>query len=706
MNFRANRAGGAAVDYRTRRCDGTLLPALGEGKTICIDFGSPNISKHLAYHHIRSTTIGHALAQIFRGLGYRVIAINHLGDWGTTHGALIAAAKKWGITEPLDVAQLNALYVRFTNAKNEDPSLEQAARDWFKKIEDGDPEATALWQRFRDVSWAEFQTIYEVLGIHYDEVRGESAYDAGSAARDGGAARQGARRRERRRAGRVPRLPNEKTPILLITKGDGTTLYATRDVAAAEYRWNTYHPARSLYVVDSGQALHFRQLFKLLALMGYAWASVCEHVPFGLVRVGGKKTSTRLGNVVLMRDVFAIAEDEVRAIVTEANPELPADAVAKVARDVGIGAVVVANLAPQRDKDLDFDLEKAASLSGDSGPYLQYSHARCASIMRKAGESVTSIAGVDFTRLANPALLATELGDRRAQFADAEWGVARRLLEFADVVVRAGNACEPHIVCHYLLELAGDFSRWYTFGNADASLRVLVRRSADSRRSTRARRERSRRCCAHGPGDARPRGAGSDVASGRLAAIVRVPRTSWTSRCEVFTRLRGHGGCSSPRARYDGGAMDEHPNKVSTYDDLASLPEDQRYEILDGELFGEPVAVDGAPARTQAPRAGVRRARAAQGRVDLVRAVRRDLVADARGSSPTCSAAIRKERRSWIITKRAVEAGARSGARGAVAVEHLKHVIGRASDESGRAQRRAASTGSSIPTPDRSRSSS
>jgi len=177
VNYRANRtAGFRAIIGRALSRD--LLPNPGSGKTICIDYGSPNISKHLAYHHIRSTTIGHALAQIFRSLGYRVIAINHLGDWGTTHGHLIAAYKRWGVTEPLDVAQLNALYVRFSGAKQQDPAIEQEGRDWFRKLEAGDPEARTLWQRFRDVSWAEFAEVYDLLGIHYDEVRGESAYEA------------------------------------------------------------------------------------------------------------------------------------------------------------------------------------------------------------------------------------------------------------------------------------------------------------------------------------------------------------------------------------------------------------------------------------------------------------------------------------------------------------------------------------------------
>jgi len=460
VNFRAQRPAafrwlvGAALG-------GTLLPrTLGDGKTICIDFGSPNISKHLAYHHIRGTTIGHSLAQSFRALGYRVVGINHLGDWGTTHGMLLAAWSKWGPIEPLDVTALNELYVKFNNLPKEQAEAE--GRAWFKRLEEGEPEARERWQRFRDVSWAEFLSVYELLGIEYDEVRGESAYEPDlprvmKTLRDRGLVveSQGAQ---------VVELEGEKTPILLM-KGDGTTLYATRDVAAAEYRWEHYHFTRSLYVVDRGQSLHFRQLFKLLAKMGYEWASRCQHVPYGLVRLGGKKTSTRLGNVVLMKHVFDIAADEVRDRIAERNPDLTAEQIEATARTVGIGAVVFANLASQRDKDVDFDLDKAVSLEGDSGPYLQYSHARCASIARKAGERVTSIDGVDFAKLAH----------------DAEWAVARRLAEFPEVVVRAADVCEPHGIAHYLLELAGEFSRWYTAGNSDASLRVLTDDAATRR---------------------------------------------------------------------------------------------------------------------------------------------------------------------------------------------------------------------------------
>ena len=365
---------------------------------------------------------------------------------------LLAAAARWGVPEPLDVTALNDLYVRFRAAIKEDPAVEQEGRSWFKRLEDGDPAARALWQRFRDVSWAEFEEVYKLLGIVFEEVRGEAAYEPDMPR----VLAELAPLMTESEGAQVVELEGEKNPILLKTK-DGTTLYATRDVAAAQYRWTTFHPTRSLYVVDRGQAHHFRQLFKLLLKAGHSWATVCEHVPYGLIRVSGKKTSTRLGNVVLMRDVFKIAEDEVREIIARVHPELPAAIVDDVAPKVGIGAVVFANLATQREKDIDFDLEKAASLDGDSGPYIQYSHARCASIARKAGEKITSVEGIDFGLLVH----------------DAEWAVAKKLLDFPDVVVRAADHSEPHGVAHYLLQLAGEFSRWYSLGNGDAALRVI-----------------------------------------------------------------------------------------------------------------------------------------------------------------------------------------------------------------------------------------
>jgi arginyl-tRNA synthetase len=451
INFRANRATTLSwlVDATIGR---SLLPrSHGTGKTICIDYGSPNISKHLAYHHIRGTTIGNALAQSYRALGYRVVGINFLGDWGTTHGMVLAAYAKWGDNAVPNVELLNELYVRF----RKEPDAEDQGRAYFKKLEDGDPETVALWKKFREISWAEFEEVYKILGIHYDDLNGESYF-----ARGVGTAMDELRAKHlvtESQGAQVVEIEGEKTPFILLTK-DGTSLYATRDLVAAQYRWDTYHFDRSLYVVDRGQSMHFRQLFKVLDKLGREWAPRCQHVAYGLVRVGGKKTGTRLGNVVLMQEVFAIAEDEVRKKIAEVNPTLPADVVDVVARQVGIGAVIFANLAPQRDKDIDFELEKAVSLDGDSGPYLQMQHARCSSVFRKAGERIDSIDGIDFAKLSH----------------DAEWSVAKKLLDFPEIVVRATDASEPHVICHYLLDLAAEFSRWWTLGNGDASLRVLV----------------------------------------------------------------------------------------------------------------------------------------------------------------------------------------------------------------------------------------
>ncbi len=466
VNFRAHRPAVFRWLAESTKSGAVLPRKLGAGQTIVIDYSSPNVSKQLAYHHIRSTMIGHSLVQIFRALGYRVVGINHLGDWGTTHGKLIAAWKLWGATEPLDISKLNDLYVRFGEAAKTDPSLEDLGRAWFKKLEDGDPEAAQLWKRFYDISLAEYNSVYRLLGVTFEVVKGESEYIADVprvlaelAEKNLSTESQGAL---------VVELADEKTPLIL-RKSDGATTYATRDIPSAEYRWNAFQFARSLYVVDRGQSLHFRQLFKTLARMGRLWASRCEHIPFGLVQIIAKpkgggpgdvqkvKAGTRSGNVVLLKDVVAEAATRVRTLLAEIHPELVGDALEKIASQVGTGAVVFANLAAQRDKDVAFDWDRVIALQGDSGPYLQYSHARCAAIMRKAGSDWAADGAIEVATLKH----------------DGEWAVARKLLAFPAAVVAATPKCEPHIICHYLLELAGEFSRWYTAGNGDASLRVL-----------------------------------------------------------------------------------------------------------------------------------------------------------------------------------------------------------------------------------------
>ncbi len=456
INVKVDRAAALRVVLASVADAATLIPARGAGQTVCIDYSSPNISKHLAYHHIRSTMLGHALASIHEALGYTVVGINHLGDWGTTHGMLLAAFERWGAEpkyQPLDVTGLNDLYVRFREAMKADPALGDEGRAWFKRLEDGEPGVRARWQQFRDISWREFDRVYQRLGVHFTFVTGESEYEdkmpeilAMLEAKGLLSESEGAQ---------VVAIPGEKTPMLIKTK-DGTTLYATRDLAAALYRWRQYGFARSLYVVDRGQSLHFKQLFAVLGMLGFDWAARCTHVPFGLVRFGGKKTTTRGGNVVLLDEVFAEASEQVRPLIAEAQPDMPAAQLDRTAEQIGVGAVVFANVLPQRDKDVEFDWDKVLSLSGDSGPYLQYTVARCWSIHRKAGAPALEPA-IDVGRLTH----------------DAEWAVARRLLDVGDYVARAADNCEPHVVAHYLLELAGDFSRWYTLGNGDAALRVL-----------------------------------------------------------------------------------------------------------------------------------------------------------------------------------------------------------------------------------------
>ena len=461
VNFRADRG---ALYRHVLECtlgDAPLISTeIGAGRTICIDYSSPNISKHLAYHHIRSTVIGHALAGLYAAVGYRVVGINHLGDWGTTHGMLLAAYDKWGIEEPITVGKLNDLYVRWRALLKAEKEAGGSAHDelgraWFKRLEDGDPEARRLWERFRDVSLGEFQSIYDTLGIEFDEVKGESAFIGDTDAVLDLLAKKGLSA-ESKGALVVP-LDDLDIPPLLLKKSDGATLYGTRDLAAAIYRWETYNFERSLYVVDRGQGLHFRQVFETLARAGFEWAERCKHVPFGLVRTFGKKTGTRAGNVVLLRDVIEEAMERASDKITEKNPEMKGEQLAETARALGVGGIVFANLFASREKDVDFQIDDVLRTDGDSGVYIQYGHARCKSIAATAG-SEPDPATVDVSRLTS----------------DHEWTLARQLTDFADVVARAADGNDPHLVSRYLLDVTGTFSRWWTAGNSDKSLRIII----------------------------------------------------------------------------------------------------------------------------------------------------------------------------------------------------------------------------------------
>lgn len=464
VNFTAARPALFARVFETALL-GKHFPPVGAGQTVCIDYSSPNIAKQLAYHHIRSTMIGQALCNMHRALGYDVVGINHLGDWGTTFGMLLAGAAMWGAPEPMTIESLNALYVRFRNAAKENKALEDDARAWFKKLEDGDPAARALWQRMREVSLDEFQEVYDVLGVKFDVVRGESAFEGDMprvidllAEKGLSSISEGAL---------VVDLSELNIPPLLLKKQDGATLYATRDLAAAIWRWDNYKFARSLYVVAREQALHFQQMIAVLKKAGFDWAARIEHVPFGLVRIGGRKAGTRSGNVVLLKDVLA----EAQALIVEKLRQTRSDAdidVAEVARVVGVGAIIFANLASQREKDVDFSLEQVTNFDGDAGPYVQYAHARVASLLRRSGViATTDLAAV------SPAPLAR----------DEEWALAKLLDGFADETLRAAHTDDPHVIARYLLDVCAAFSRWYTLGNQDPSLKVLV----DDTATTRAR---------------------------------------------------------------------------------------------------------------------------------------------------------------------------------------------------------------------------
>jgi arginyl-tRNA synthetase len=466
VNFKLDRTALFRHLVQAALVDKQLLPtSVGAGKTVCVDFSSPNIAKQLAYHHIRSTVLGHALVNVHRALGFKVVGINHLGDWGTTFGMIIAGIQEWGAPEPFDIEGLNATYVKFRAAAKADPVFEEKGRAWFKKLEDGDEIARALWQKIRDVSWAEFDQIYQLLDVHFDEVRGEAAYEHAMQGVIDMLSGKGLTSISEDAL--VVDLSAENMPPLLLRKNDGATLYATRDLAAALYRWDNYHPDKSLYVVGTGQALHFKQLFRVLEKAGYEWWKNLQHVPFGIVKIGGKMGSTREGRVALLRGVLDEAQARVAREVEDKNPTMDAARRQDVARDVGVGAVVFANLVTQREKDVEFDIDQITSFTGDSGPYVQYAHARASSIQRKAGAGAGDLVNADVSLLTQP----------------EEWTLARLLTELPDVCANVAETLEPHHLTRYLLDVCAAYSRWYAAGNEHPERRVM----SDDANVTRAR---------------------------------------------------------------------------------------------------------------------------------------------------------------------------------------------------------------------------
>lgn len=423
----------------------------GRGKTVVIDFSSPNIAKPFSIGHIRSTVIGHSLARIYSSLGWRIVRVNHLGDWGTQFGKQIVAYKLWGAGVDLGtdaIEKLLQLYIRFHEEAETDPKLEEMARFWFKKLEDGDDEAVALWKRFRELSLAEFRRVYDLLGIEFDAYTGESFYND--------MLESTVRRVEEAGLTRVSNgavivpLDEYDLPPCLLKKTDGATLYATRDIAAAIYRHNEYHFDRALYVVGMPQQLHFKQVFATLAKLGEEWVENCLHVPFGIIRYGDEVVSTRRGNLIFLEDVLTRAINMTREIIERKNPDLPGKD--EVARAVGIGAVVFADLRHNRVKDIDFSWDDVLNFEGDTGPYVQYSHARACSVLRRAGVATLapSVAERGEVDVDWPALNTRE-----------ETELLKKLAAFPEAVRAAAAEDEPSTVARYLLDLCRDFNTFY-----------------------------------------------------------------------------------------------------------------------------------------------------------------------------------------------------------------------------------------------------
>lgn len=414
---------------------------IGEGKNVCVEYSSPNIAKPFHVGHLFTTAIGNALYKMYKKEGYNAIGINHLGDWGTQFGKLISAYHRWVDEEALEadpIKELLRIYVKFHDEAEKDPSLEDEGRAYFKALENGDPKAEALWKRFRDLSLKEFERVYDILGVNFDSYNGEAFYndkmdvvvnelkEKKLLVESNGA--------------QVIMLEDYNMPPCIVLKADGASIYATRDLAAAMYRKKTYDFYKSIYVVGTPQALHFKQVFKVLELAGHDWANDCVHVGFGLVKFADRKLSTRKGEVVLLDDLIRESVEKTLEVINEKNPEL--ENKEEVAKKIGVGAVIFTYLKNSREKDIVFDWKEILSFDGETGPYVQYAYARAKSILRRA-EGISK--EVDYSKLSSK----------------EEFELVKTLDNFKNQILLALDKLEPSIVTRYTIEVAKAFNKFY-----------------------------------------------------------------------------------------------------------------------------------------------------------------------------------------------------------------------------------------------------
>ena len=423
--------------------------SMGEGKTVIVEYSSPNIAKPFHIGHIRSTVIGNSIYLIYDALGYKVRRLNHVGDYGTQFGKMIVAYRHWGNEQDVKDAPITTLlnyYTKFHVEAEKHPELDDEARKAFVDLEKGEEEELKLWKWFSEESMKEFNRVYKMLNIEFDEVDGESFYSDKMQRFIEELKEKGLL--EVSRGAQIVDLEKYGMPPALITKSDGSTLYCTRDIATAVYRKETYDFYKNIYVVATQQNLYFQQWMKVVELLGYDWVKDCIHVPFGMVSLEEGTMSTRSGRVVFLEDVLNKAVEKTGEIISEKNPAADADFIDEVAKQVGIGAVIFQELSNNKIKDYVFKWDKVLNFDGETGPYVQYTHARGASVLRKAGNAIVSKAeklDIDFKYLNS----------------DSAYELVKLIYAFPGIIVEAGEKFEPSIITRHVVNMAQGFNRFY-----------------------------------------------------------------------------------------------------------------------------------------------------------------------------------------------------------------------------------------------------